>query len=208
MKTIGYIRVSTNTQDVKNQRHEILEFAHKLKVKINEFIEVEESSRKSQGKRRITEAFDKLQSGDMLIVSELSRLGRSTGEVINLVNALAEKKVRLISIKQNLDLTGKNDITSKVMVTMFSLFSELERDMISQRTKNALAAKKEAGVILGRPTGSQSPNKLDDKKEEILKLLNMDIPKATIAKLVGSKRATLNYYLTTRKIKKTNEKSR
>ena len=198
MKAIGYIRVSTDSQDTKNQRHEILEFAHGKKIKIDKFIDIEISSRKSQSKRRIEELWAMLESGDILIVSELSRLGRSTAEVINLVNDLVERKVRFIAIKQNIDVNGSNDVTSKVMVTMFSLFAELERDLISDRTKYALATRKAAGVILGRPKGSMGSNKLDEKKDEIEHLLRLDVSKASIAKICGVKRSTLLYYIDTR----------
>jgi len=198
MKAIGYIRVSTDSQDTKNQRHEILEFAHGKKIKIDKFIEIEISSRKSQSKRRIEELWAILNSGDILIVSELSRLGRSTAEVINLVNDLVKRKVRFISIKQNIDIYGTNDVTSKVMVTMFSLFAELERDLISDRTRHALAARKAAGVVLGRPKGSIGKNSLDEKKSEIEKLISLGVSKASVAKICGVKRSTLLYYINSR----------
>ena len=198
MKAIGYVRVSTDTQDVKNQRHEILEHAHGKGIKVDEFISIEISSRKSQAKRRIDELWGKLTSGDILIVSELSRIGRSTAEIINLVNDLVDRKVRFISIKQNIDINGTKDTTSKVMVTMFSLFAELERDLISARTKHALAARKAAGVVLGRPKGSIGKNSLDEKKKEIERLINLGVSKTSIAKIFGVKRSTLLYYINSR----------
>ena len=146
MKTLAYIRVSTDKQDLKNQKLEVLDYAHRNDFRIDEFIELEISSRKSTKKRKIDELIERLRENDTLIVSDLSRIGRSTGEVINTVNTLIEKHVRLIAIKQNLVVNGKHDIQSKVIITMFSLFSELERDLISQRTKQALEAKKAQGV--------------------------------------------------------------
>ena len=146
MKTLAYIRVSTDKQDLKNQKLEVLDYAHRNDFRIDEFIELEISSRKSTKKHKIDELIERLRENDTLIVSDLSRIGRSTGEVINTVNTLIEKHVRLIAIKQNLVVNGKHDIQSKVIITMFSLFSELERDLISQRTKQALEAKKAQGV--------------------------------------------------------------
>jgi len=198
MKAIGYIRVSTDTQDVKNQRHEILEYAHGKGIKVDEFISVEISSRESQAKRRIDELWEKLTSEDILIVSELSRIGRSTGEVIGLINDLVDRKVRFIAIKQAIDINGTKNTTSKVMITLLALFAELEKDLISDRTKHALAARRAAGVILGRPKGSFGKNHLDGKIKEIEHLLSLNVSKASIAKICGVKRSTLLYYISSR----------
>ena len=142
---LAYLRTSTNKQEISNQKLEILEFAHRNNFKIDGFIESTISSRKSPKQRRIDELIGKLSSGDTLIVTELSRLGRSTAEVISLVNSLVEGKVRLRILKQNLDIK-EHDMNSKIIITLFSLFGELERDLVSLRTKEALAAKKSQGI--------------------------------------------------------------
>lgn len=200
MATIGYIRISCNKQDLTNQRYEILAYAQKNHIEVDELIEIEISSRKDKDKRRITELFEKLQPEDTLIVAELSRLGRSTVEVLNMVNALIEKKVRFIGIKQNLIINGKNDMQTKIMITMFSLFAELERDLISQRTIQALASKKAQGITLGRPKGSLGASKLDDKKEQIQELLKHKVAKSAIARILGVSRTNLLDYIKSRKI--------
>jgi DNA invertase Pin-like site-specific DNA recombinase len=200
MATLAYIRVSCDRQDLKNQKLEILEYARKNNMKVDEFIEIEISSRKDKDKRRINELFEKLQSEDTLIVSELSRLGRSTAEVINMVTTLIEKKVRFVAIKQNLLINGKNDMQTKVMVTMFSLFAELERDMISTRTVQALAAKKAQGIVLGRPKGALGVSKLDDKKAEIQELLKHRVAKSAIARMLGVSRTSLLDFIKSRQI--------
>ena len=150
-KTVAYVRVSTDEQDFQNQRFEILNYCDKNKLKVNKWLELEMSSRNSPKDRRIDELLSVLNPGDRLIVSELSRLGRSTGEVIQLVREFATKHVEFISIKQGLKLSSNNshDMTSKVMVTIFSLLAELERDLISHRTKIALARAKTLGKKLG-----------------------------------------------------------
>ena len=140
-KTIAYIRTSTDKQDLNNQKLEIFEYAKKHQLQVNDFIEMSISSRKTSKERRIDEMLSALNDADILIVTELSRLGRSTAEVIGLINELLQKQVRVIVIKQQLDIK-QHDMTSKVMITLFSLFSELERDLISLRTKEALASKK------------------------------------------------------------------
>jgi len=200
MATIAYLRVSTDQQDLESQRYHVLKYGHEHKITIDEFIEVEMSSRKDASKRRISEMLTRLDKGDCLMVSELSRLGRSTAEVINTVNELIARGVRFISVKQHLDIVGKNDITSKVMITMFSLFAELERDLISERTKQALAAKKQRGIKLGRPKGSLGKSKLDDKKDQIAELLKYNVSKSAIARMCGASRGTLYSFLNTRDV--------
>ncbi len=202
MSVLSYIRVSTNTQDVKNQRYEILEYARTHDLQIDRFIEIEISSRKDRKQRRIDEILQELSSGDTLIVSELSRLGRSTGEVIELVNELVKKKIRFIAIKQNLSINNGHDMSSKIIVTLFGLMAELERDLISMRTKEALAAKKAQGKVLGRPKGSLGKSKLDGKEGEIARLLESKVSKAAIARITGVSWLTLDRFIKSRGLSK------
>ena len=198
MSVLSYIRVSTNTQDVKNQRYEILEYARTHDLQIDRFIEIEISSKKDRKQRRIDEILQELSPGDTLVVSELSRLGRSTGEVIALVTELVRKKVRVIAIKQNLNINNGHDMTSKIIVTLFGLMAELERDLISMRTREALAAKKAQGKILGRPKGSLGKSKLDGREDEISRLLRSKVSKAAIARITGVSWLTLDRFIKSR----------
>jgi DNA invertase Pin-like site-specific DNA recombinase len=202
-KTLAYIRASTDNQDVKNQRHEILEYAREKDIKINEFISLTMSSRKDSKHRRLDELLEKLGAGDTLIVTELSRLGRSTGEVIMLINELVAHQIRIIILKQNLDIKQNHDMTSKVMVTLFSLFGELERDLISLRTKEALAAKKAQGVQLGKPQGVIQESVYDKDRERIVDLLRMglSVRKIITIHLKYGTSSSLSYYITTRKLR-------
>lgn len=159
-KTLAYIRTSTDKQDNDTQKLEIYEYARKKGLNIDEIIQVQISSRRSHLQRRIDELVEKLKEADVLIVTEISRLGRSTAEVIQLINKLLMNKIRVISIKQNLDISS-HDISSKIIVTMFSLLAELERDLVSLRTKEALAAKKSKGIKLGKPKGTVQKSKFD-----------------------------------------------
>jgi len=197
-KVTGYVRVSTARQDADNQRHEILEYANKNHLHVDDFIEVEISSRKDKKQRRIEELMEKLESGDTLIVSELSRLGRSTSEVIDIVNELIAKEIKFIAIKQGMSISGQHDMQSKVMVTMFSLFAELERDIISERTKAALAAKKAGGKKLGKPKGTIQESKLDPHQERIREFLKHGVAKSAIARMLGTSRTNLVSYIKTR----------
>lgn len=189
-KIVAYLRASTDKQDLNHQKLEILEYAQRSRLHIDDFIAVTVSSRKSSKQRRIDELIAKLGASDTLIVTELSRLGRSTSEVISLVNELVQRGIRVIVIKQNLDLrpgdaTNGSDMTAKVMITLFSLFAELERDLVSLRTREALAAKKAQGVRLGKPKGTLQASKFDKDRARIVELLRLGLSARKIAKLLG-----------------------
>lgn len=184
--TIAYIRASTDKQDVDNQKLEILEYARKHNLTIDDFMQLTVSSRKSSKQRRIDELVERLQKSDTLVATELSRLGRSTSEVIDLINTLLQEGIRVILIKQNLDMKpGKQDMSSKIIVTMFSLFAELERDLISMRTKEALAAKKAKGVKLGKPKGTLQKSMYDKDREKIEELLELGLSVRKISSFLG-----------------------
>jgi len=200
-QTIAYLRVSTNQQDLKNQRYEVLEYAQKNNFNIHDFVQIEMSSRKDVGERLIDYLFDRLAEGDCVIVSELSRIGRSTVEVLNIINQLVAKKIKLIAIKQNLTVSGNGDMQTKVMVTMFSLFAELERDLISARTKRALEAKKAAGVKIGRPKGATSASKLDGMEIQVCELLHKKVSLTSIAKIFDVSRGTVYNFIQSRNLK-------
>lgn len=197
---IGYVRVSTEEQEVKNQELEIRRYAEAKRITIDKFTQVEISSRKSQKDRKIDELM-LLSDKDNLIVTELSRLGRSTKEVLFLLDELKEKGVIIHLIKQNIILDkNSNDPMSRLLITLLASFGELERDLISQRTKEALKSKKESGVILGRPRGSTGKSKLDGKEKEIQEFLSKSISKSSISKILDCDRSTLNNFIKSRNL--------
>jgi len=200
MKTIAYLRVSTDKQDIDKQRLSILDYAQKNNIKINKYIEIEASSRRSTKERQIDELLDILSPKDTLIVSELSRLGRSLGQIIRIVDELIKNKILFISIKENIILNGRHDMQTKIMITLFGLFAEIERDLISKRTKEALSAARKQGKLLGRPKGSLGKSKLDGKEEEIKKFLELTVSKASIAKILGVSRTALYHFIKSRKL--------
>lgn len=200
-KIVAYIRASTDKQDLNNQKLQILEFARKKDFKIDEFVEITISSRKTTKQRRIDELAQRLKDSDCLIVTELSRLGRSTAEVIGLINELLNRSIRIIVIKQNLDI-NKQDMVSKVMVTLLSLFSELERDLVSLRTKDALRAKKSQGIRLGKAIGTIQSSKFDKDVEKIKELLTLGVSVRKVSKLMGySNHISLNTYIKKRNLR-------
>jgi DNA invertase Pin-like site-specific DNA recombinase len=181
---LGYIRVSTDKQDNSKQKHLILEFAQEQSFKIDEFIEVEESSRKSEKIRKITELKEKLNAGDTLIVAELSRLGRNMLEVMNLIQELNDKDIKLMFIRQP-ELSTFNTAHSKLLLAIYSYFAESEREFISMRTKQGLNAARASGKQLGRRKGQKIKSKFDPYKENIKELLLKEISMSSIHKLIG-----------------------
>ena len=142
-----------------------------------------------------------LVDADTLIVTELSRLGRSTAEIIGLINELVKKQVRVIAIKQNLDIR-QQDMNSKIITTLFSLFAELERDLISLRTKEALASKKLQGVQLGKPKGTIQKSKFDKDLLKIKELIDLGLSVRKIATFLGcTNHIGLNSYVKKRGIR-------
>jgi DNA invertase Pin-like site-specific DNA recombinase len=202
-KIVAYLRASTDKQDLTNQRHEILTYTNNNNLKVDEFMEVQISSRKTPKQRRISELIEKLNHTDTLIVTEISRLGRSTSEIIEIIASLLKEKIQLIIIKQNLSINyDKYDMTSKVMITFFSLFAELERDLISLRTKEALQAKKANGIKLGKPKGTIQKSKFDKDLDKVKELLSLGLSVRKIAKYLGyTNHLSLNSYLNKRNIK-------
>ena len=198
-KVVAYMRVSTHKQDTENQELEILRYASSNDMNIDHWFKLEISSRKSLRDRRIDELMDMLASGDTLIVSELSRLGRSLSQIVTIVDELIERNVTFIAIKQNMILDGKNDMTAKIQIAMFGVLAEIERDLISDRTRSGLARAKANGKTLGRPKSSQS-SILDEKKNEIAEMLEKGISKASVAKVMGVSGPALHYFLKTRQI--------
>ena len=179
MSVYGYVRVSTIEQSAESQKNLISRFATERKMLIDKWIEVEMSSRKTADKRKITELLSQVVENDVIIVSELSRLGRSIQEVLQIIKSLMEdKKCRLILVKQNMDLNPQNvlDMSNKILITIFSMLAELERDFISFRTKEGLNALKAKGVKLGKPVGCKQKTMYDKDKTRILELAKMGVP--------------------------------
>ena len=192
----GYIRVSTDKQTVENQRFEILAFVQREGLRIDRWIEETISGTKAIEKRKLGSLLEALQTDDLLICAELSRLGRSLFMILEVLNLCMEKNVRVWTIKDNYRLG--DDISSKVLAFAFGLSAEIERNLISQRTKEALARKKAEGQPLGRPKGHRNL-KLNGKclasHSIILKMLDEGRTIPSIAKHIRIARGTLYRYL-------------
>ena len=194
--TYGYIRVSSDKQTVENQRFEIKNFCKRNNLKVDGWIEETISGTKSYNKRQLGRLLKKVEKGDLIICSELSRLGRSLFMIMDILNICMNKECQVWTIKDNYRLG--DDISSKVLAFAFGLSAEIERNLISQRTKEALARKKAEGVVLGRPKGRRTApekHKLYPKHQLIVSLLNEGVSKRQIAIIVKVDRGTLSRYI-------------
>lgn len=191
-QTIAYLRVSTTDQDLQKNRFEILQLANERGLGQVKWIEETVSGRISWKKRQIAHILAQLQSGDNLIVSELSRLGRSMLECMEILSIASDKGVHIYAVKGNWQLD--DSIQSKIVAMAFSMAAEIERDLISQRTKEALAARKKAGVRLGRPKGP-GKSRLDQYRPEIEALLANGSTQKFIAGRYGTTEANLSRWI-------------
>ncbi len=190
----GYIRVSTDRQTVENQRFEINEFCKKKEILIDKWIEETISGTKEVENRKLGKLLNKMKKEDILICSELSRLGRSLLMIMGILNQCMQNEVQVWTIKDNYRLG--NDISSKVLAFAFGLSAEIERNLISQRTKEALARKKAEGVILGRPIGSKSAKtKLTGHEKKITNLLSKNVSVSAIGRILGVNRLTVSKFV-------------
>lgn len=196
-KTIAYLRVSTLEQDVEKNKLAILKLAHEQTLAHVEFVEETVSSKLSWRKRKLASILENLHAGDNLIVSELSRLGRSMLECMEILSIAMDKGIHIYAIKGNWQLD--NSLQSKIIAMAFSMAAEIERDLISQRTTEALKARKAAGVTLGRPKGL-GKSKLDPFRPEIEALLKNGSTKRFIAKRYNSSESNLYHWLKLRNI--------
>lgn len=190
----GYIRISTDKQTTENQKFEILNFSKLKQIVIEEWIEETISSTKKLEVRKFGDLLNRMKKGDVLIVSELSRLGRNLMQIMKILHDCMEKDVMVYTVKENYELG--NNINSKVLAFAFGLSAEIERNLISQRTKEALARRKAEGQVLGRPKGSRSQiRKLSGKEEEIKNLMNRKISYSAIGRILGVHRLTVSSFL-------------
>lgn len=198
--TYGYIRVSTDKQRVDNQEYEIERFCTKNDIIIDDWIKETVSGTKTPDKRKLGDLLDKIQSGDLIICAELSRLGRSLFMIMSILNGIMKAGAKVWTIKDNYRLG--DDIQSKVLAFAFGLSAEIERDLISQRTKEALALCKKKGVILGRPIGKKSAHvKLSGTEEQIKELRKRQTSKCAIARIFGVNRMTVDKFMKDKGIK-------
>jgi DNA invertase Pin-like site-specific DNA recombinase len=196
----GYIRVSTDKQTVENQRYEINKFCSKNGILIDIWFEEVVSGAKNSQDRKFGRLLKRMKRTDILICSELSRIGRNLFDIMSVLNECMQRDVQVWTIKENYRLGC--DINSKVLAFAFGLSAEIERTLISQRTRDALARKRAEGVILGRPKGSLSKTKkLSGKEQKIKILLQNNISQKSIAQILGVHRHTIASFIKMEQLK-------
>ncbi len=192
--TYGYIRVSSDKQTVENQRFEISNFAAGNGLVVDGWIEETISGTKSYDKRELGKLLKRVKKGDLVICSELSRIGRNLFMIMEVLNICMSKECRVWTVKDNYRLG--EDIQSKVLAFAFGLSAEIERNLISQRTKEALARKKAEGKVLGRPVGAKSGHvKLSGEEEAIREMLKNGVSKVKIARKYKVCRGTVYKFI-------------
>lgn len=190
----GYIRVSTNKQTVENQRFEIIKYAERTNLIIDEWIEETISGTISPKKRNLGKLISKTKKGDIIICSEISRLGRSMFMIMSILNTLMENEVLVYTVKEGYKLG--QDLQSKVLAFAFSISAEIERTLISERTTEALKRKKAEGIKLGRPLGRRNESyKLNEFKPQIIQWLDEGKSKTYIFKTLNVSSQTLYTFL-------------
>ncbi len=193
MATYAYLRVSTIDQNTEKNKMDVLKFVNDKKLGNVEFVEEQISGKSNFKNRQLGALLERMEKGDILIVPELSRIARSITQIFEVIDITKQKGIELYSIKENFTNTDKS-ITSTVTTTVFALVAQIERDLISLRTIEALQAKKANGEKLGRPKG-RGKSKLDENREEILKLVELKVPKTIIARQYNTSTANLHRFL-------------
>ncbi len=190
----GYIRVSTDQQSTSNQKFEINRYASSHNIQIDKWVEETISSRKPLNKRKLGSLLAELKDGDILISTEISRLGRSLLEVMGILQHCLAQNCQIWTLKEHYKLGS--DIASKVLAFCFGLSAEIERQLISERTKMSLDKLKSQGKHLGRPFGAKSKSlKLSKNTKRVKDLMAKGLPKAQIARLLGVDKLTLYRFL-------------
>ncbi|MEZ8094538.1 recombinase family protein [Photobacterium swingsii] len=193
MANYAYLRVSTDSQDVANQQHGIFEYANRCGLTDLCFVEDTVTGKKKWHQRKLGPLLEGMQEGDTVIFSEVTRMARSTLQVLEILELCMDKQLKVHIAKQNMQLDGS--LSSKIIATMLGLAGEIEREFIRMRTKEALAARKAAGFPLGRPKGQATTLKLDAKRDQIEKYMAMGLGIRATAKLIDAAPSTLFDYV-------------
>lgn len=200
----GYVRVSTDKQELERQKMEILRYANEKGFHVYDFFEVHISTRRKKQKDDFMQFVSSTPQGEAILTSDLSRIGRSLEAIISQVNYIVEKKVDFVAIANRIEILGNQeelDMTTKMLIFNFGMLAEIQRDLISRDTKERLALARKQGKKLGRPKGTTGKSKLDGKEQEIVKLLDRKVSKAAIARIMGVSANTMKHFIKSRNLK-------
>lgn len=200
MANIAYLLVSVDEHDADKQKGAIQDYAGRNNFRIDNYITIEVPSARNERSLKLKELFSNVNRWDVVIVSDLARMGNGITEIVTLIRGFSEKGIRFIAARQGVDLNGPGNGSSKAATAVFDMLAELEKDLSSARVKGPLTPGKREGVVLGRPRGSISSSKLDGKKELIVEYLSKGVSKASLARILDTSPSNLLSYLRTRKI--------
>lgn len=190
----AYIRVSTDKQTVENQRFEVQKFATEKGMVIDRWVSETASGTKAASDRKLGGLLKRMKKGDVLIITEISRIGRNLMQIMSILNLCMSKETKVLTVKERYELG--NNINSQILAFAFGLSAQIERDLISQRTKEALAMRKAAGKRLGREVGSKNRHyKLTGKEVLIRTMLEYGYSKSAICRKLKCNPKTLNDHL-------------
>ena len=190
----AYIRVSTQIQSYDGQHYEIEKWCGERSIGIDRWVQEKVSGNRDWNERTLGSLIRRMKQGDLLVCAELSRLGRNMMMVMSILNVCSRKGIHVYSIKDHFELS--DDLQSKIVAFAFSLAAEIERNLISQRTREALAAKKAAGVRLGRPEGASSKRRrFEERLPEIVRMRELGISMESIARAIDIHKNTLYRYM-------------
>jgi DNA invertase Pin-like site-specific DNA recombinase len=200
MANIAYVLTTGGDGDAAEQKDSIRAYAETKNLSIDNYITIDIPSVKSERKQRIQELFSDINRWDTIIISDIARLGQNISEIIAVVRGFSERGIRFAAARQDIELNNPSDASSKAAAVAFDMLAELESHFASARIKKALALKKGEGAVLGRPKGSLSSSKLDDRKEIIVDYLAKGVSKTSLARILDTSPSNLLSYLKTRKI--------
>jgi DNA invertase Pin-like site-specific DNA recombinase len=207
MITRAYLRVSTDSQDLDNQRHGIEEYAERRGLGPLEYTEETASGAVDWRERSLGKLLDEMEAGDILIAAEISRIARSTLQVLEILNLATKKGITIHLVKEGFVMDGS--LQSEMMASLFGIVATFERRLNSARTKESLARRKAAGLPVGRPPGKKNESrKLDQHRDDILSYIEKGVPLASIAIIVGSSRRGLYNWLQDNGIETTAERKK
>ena len=198
MKTVAIMRMSADPVDMQTQKQTILAFAQTQQVEISRFIASNDLWRKEKRDTKVARLLELLQTGDTLVVSDLSCMGRSVGEIVIIVDTLVRQGIRFIAVNQRIDTSLPSTADTPIVGSMFGHLAQIEKELISRRTKEGLAKARANGKQLGRTKGRLGHSRLDRRRREIKKLLALEVSKASIAKICGVSRTALRHFIKSR----------
>jgi DNA invertase Pin-like site-specific DNA recombinase len=201
MKAIAYLGGSLDPIEMQTQKQNIKAFAQSQQMDISRFFALSRHGPKTKRETKLDQLLQLLDQGDILVVSDLADFGHSIGEVLIIVDTLIRQGIRCIAVAQSIDSARSHyHLATQVTLSIFEQLAQMERELISRRTKQGLAKAVAKGKRLGRPKGSFSHSRLDSRRREIKKLLALGVSKASIAKITGVSQSALTYYIKSRKL--------